>query len=164
MASIQEQIVLGTWSEPELHALIAASSRIRDTGQRIEYLSRQFLGVAYGAATLRGDQMTEEVLVINLGAVDCFTFIDYVEAMRLSASLAEFKEMVKRVRYRSGIVAFRERNHFFSDWARHDDRFVRDVTGEIGGVHTVSTAKMLNKRENGSLLIPGVVERERVVT
>jgi hypothetical protein len=164
MASLKEQIVLGRWEEAELHALIAASSEIREPGRRIEYLSRPFLGVPYQAATLRGDQTTEEVLVINLGAVDCFTFIDYVEAMRLSVSFAGFREALKRVRYRSGVVGFSERNHFFSDWVRQDGGSVRDVTGIIGGFHAVSTPKTLNMREDGTLLIPGVAPREKVVT
>lgn len=164
MPPYQEQIIFGAWSEAELHALITASSGIGDVGRRIEYLSRRFLGVPYAAATLRGDEMTDEVLVVNLGAVDCFTLIDYVEAMRLSASFAEFRDKLRRVRYRAGIVAFRERNHFFSDWVLHNSGFVRDATAEIGGIDAVRAPKRLNKKDDGTFLIPGVDQRGCVVT
>ena len=52
---MNEKIVLGKWTEERLDRLIAEGSLITDTGERIEFLSRQFLGTAYREATLIGD-------------------------------------------------------------------------------------------------------------
>ena len=45
--------------------------------------------------------------------MDCFTYLDYVEALRLSNSYEEFNPKVKDIRYKNGKVSFQNRNHFF---------------------------------------------------
>ena len=75
---------------------------------------------------------TPEVLTINLAGVDCFTLLDYVEAMRLSASFDDFKKNLKKIRYQSGIVDYQHRNHFFTDWIEFNSDLVADVTKQIG--------------------------------
>jgi len=153
---------LGRWSGESLDRLIRRAARIREPGRRIGAISEEFLGVPYRGFTLVGDRDTPETFVINLEGVDCFTFIDYVEAMRISASFVEFKENLARVRYRSGAVAFRERNHFFSDWIQSADPFVRDVTDEVGGTASQRAVRVLNAKEDGTFFLPGIdaVERE----
>src|SRR3989337_2511323 len=98
------QTHLGKWTIEELDRLLHDSSLIADVGERIGFLSKQFLGVAYQESTLVGDSHTPEDLVIHLQGVDCFTLIDYVEAMRLSGFFSEFTENLRRVRYRKGEV------------------------------------------------------------
>ena len=41
---MKEKILLGTWSEERLDRLIAESAKIKDIGERIAFLSKQFLG------------------------------------------------------------------------------------------------------------------------
>ena len=112
----EKRIILGVFSREQLDRLMRESLRIGDAGKRIDFLSRQFLGIDYAESTLIGDKGSPEVFVINLAGVDCLTFIEYVEAMRHSGSYSDFESNLKRVRYRSGIVAFAKRNHFFTDW------------------------------------------------
>jgi len=160
---VAEAIIrLGRWSGESLDRLIRRAARIREPGPRIGTISGEFLGVPYRGSTLVGDRDTAEAFVIDLEGVDCFTFIDYVEAMRISASFVEFKANLARVRYRSGVVAFGERNHFFSDWIQSADRFVGDVTDQVGGRALRRAVKVLNAREDGTLFLPGIdaVERE----
>ena len=111
--------------------MLAAARGIEGTGRRIEFLSRQFLGVPYKESTLIGTEHTPEMFTINLDAVDCFTYLDYVEAMRRSNNFATFKETLKIVRYREGKVDYTSRNHFFTDWIESNP-FVRDVTADVG--------------------------------
>lgn len=152
----------GRWTEKALDDLILKSSKIVDTGERIAFLSRQFLGMGYRESTLGVNTEGAEELVINLAAVDCFTFIDYVEAMRLSRSFAGFAEKLKKVRYRNADVSFEDRNHFFSDWRDSNGDFVEDVTAKVGGGYAVRVEKMLNEKEDGGNWVPGisVVRRE----
>ena len=153
---------LGRFSEEQINAMLVKSSRMSDHSKRIGFLSGQLLGTGYRESTLIGDRDTPEVFVINLEGVDCFTFIDYVEAMRLSGSPAEFRDTLIRVRYRGGVVSFENRNHFFTDWREFNADLVDDVTGKIGGAKTEKTKEILNQKEDGTSILPGIqpVQRE----
>jgi len=106
---------------------------------------------------------TPEVFVIDLQGVDCFTYLDYIEAMRLSRSFSEFRKNLKKVRYRSGKVAFKNRNHFFTDWRVFNSAYVDDITAKVGGPGTRSVRKVLNLRKDGTYFLPGIAPREREI-
>jgi hypothetical protein len=155
-----ESFILGRWTEKILNAMMREAAEILDAGEGIAFISEKFLGLPYQEKTLIGDIKTTEVFVINLSAVDCFTFLDCVEAMRLSASFSEFKENLRRVRYKTGKVAFENRNHFFSDWAIFNAELVDDVTREIGGENTIKVNKTLNVKQDGMHFVPGIQPRD----
>ena len=157
------KILLGKWTKEGLNFMSRAGSKISVISQRIDFLSGQFLGIPYRKNALAGDMNTPEVFVVDLEGVDCFTFIDYIEAMRLSGSFAEFLKNLKRVRYRSGYVAFKKRNHFFTDWAEFNSDFIDDVTEKIGGNKTRKVIKMLNDRGGGKRFLPGIRPRKREI-
>lgn len=157
------RITLGSWSGNRIDELLARASKIDNVGDRIAFLSHPFLGTPYGESTLVGDLRTTEELVVNLAALDCFTFIDYIEAMRMASSFEEFLVALKKVRYREGIVSYAGRNHFFSDWSEHNGLFVRDVTGRIGADRVRRTAKILNVRSDGSAFLEGIPARMRSI-
>jgi hypothetical protein len=152
----------GRLLQNEISGTLRNASGISDTGERIAYLSGLFLDTEYQESTLSGSVDTDEELVIDLEGVDCFTFIDYIEAMRLSGSFPEFIENLKRVRYREGEVSFEKRNHFFTDWGEHNSGFLTDVTEAVGTGNARRTMKRLNLKNDGGCLIEGidVVERE----
>jgi hypothetical protein len=156
-------INLGNWTQDKLDHIMHRSSKIKDAGSRINFLSRQFLSMDYKESTLIGDANTEEVFVINLEGIDCFTYIDYIEAMRLSGSFSEFKKNLKKVRYRAGEVAFKNRNHFFTDWREFNSEFVDDATEQIGAQKTKSITKILNQKEDGTYFLEGIYPREREI-
>jgi hypothetical protein len=81
-----------------------------------------------------------EALYIDMEIFDCQSFIEYslalTQARRLASPTYEaFKERVKRLRYRNGVVSYGARLHYFSDWiyANEKQGIMRDVTKEIGG-------------------------------
>src|SRR4030065_1517658 len=160
----KEFILLGKWTSEKLDAILHESSKINDAGLRIDYLSKQLLGTPYQESTLVGDINTPEVFVINLEGVDCFTLLDYIESMRRSFSLDEFKENLKKVRYRGGEISFKNRNHFFTDWCEFNSNFIDDVTVQIGGKKVRSIMKLLNQREDGSYYLPGIKLEDRLIT
>jgi hypothetical protein len=160
----RERMDFGKWTAHDLDALIRRSSLLKGIARRVEFISRQFLGLSYGASTLIGGVEEREVFVINLRHVDCFTFLDYVEALRLSDTISSFRDMVKQVRYQQGIVSYGERNHFFIDWADRSGASVSDVTGAVGRDVTRTYEKKLNDRGDGSLLLPGIPPRNRVIS
>ncbi len=163
MITMYEKLIdLGKFSKDGLDQIIRKASEIRYTGKRIDFLSRQLLNLDYVESTLIGDTNTSEVFVINLKGVDCFTFIDYIEAMRLSCSFSEFKVNLKKVRYKSGIVAFENRNHFFTDWREFNSDFIDNITEEIGAKNMIRVKKTLNQKKDRTYFLPGIqtVKRE----
>ncbi|MEE9542989.1 MAG: N-acetylmuramoyl-L-alanine amidase-like domain-containing protein [Thermodesulfobacteriota bacterium] len=156
-----EEILTGEWTEDRLNNLLKEASAIADPGARAAFISERFLNTPYAESTLTGGIDTEELFVINLSAFDCFTFIDCIEAMRSSASYSLFKENLKNLRYRSGTVGFKNRNHFFTDWAEFNSGLVVDVTEEIGGERSASVAKRLNVGKGGTPILPGIEPRPR---
>ncbi len=157
-----ESVHLGKWDSISLEQMLGAAATISGTWERIEYLSEQFLGTPYEEATLIGSPDVPEKLVVCLRAVDCFTYIDYVEAMRSSSSFEGFKEQLRAVRYRLGVVAYETRKHFFSDWMETPG--VRDVSAAVGLGKAGSVVKVLNRKGDGSPFLPGVAERTRELT
>ena len=160
---MKEYINLGAWSENYIDCILRDSIHFKATGERIALISEKFLSTPYKKTTLVGGIDESEVFVINLDGLDCFTFIDYVEAMRLSGSFDEFKENLKRIRYQSGEVDYRKRNHFFTYWAEFNRRYVLDVTGVIGGDKTKKIIKILNENQDRTCLLQGVRPRQREI-
>lgn len=159
----KENILLGRWTKRNLDEVLRSAGAIKQTGKRIEFLSRQFLGTPYEESTLIGGPDAPETFTINLEGVDCFTLLDYVEAMRLSRSFFEFKKTLKRVRYRSGKVAYTYRRHFFTDWTDKGS-WIKDVTAEVGGKNFRTVHKTINDRGDGSCFLTGISPAERDVT
>jgi len=160
---MKELIIIGRWTEKKLNHLLNESSKIHDCGARINFLSRQLLNTPYKESTLIGDVKTPEVFVINLEYIDCFTFLDYVEAMRISSSFTEFKDNLKKIRYQSGKIDFVNRNHFFTDWREFNQDLVSDVTEFVGSGKSRSVRKTLNKRDDGTPFIEGIPYRDREI-
>lgn len=154
---------MGRFSRETLDSILYQASEIKDIGMRIDFISNQFKGVDYKESTLIGDINTPEVFIINLEEVDCFTFLDYIEAMRLSSSFTEFKENVRKIRYKAGIISFKNRNHFFTDWREFNSHIVSDVTKEIGCEKTVEIQKIINLKEDGTLSLEGIEPFQREI-
>jgi hypothetical protein len=161
---MEELIKLGTWSEEKLDRILRETWRLSDPSNKIAFLSKEFLETPYNASTLIGNGETSEVFVINLEHVDCFTYLDYVEAMRLSQSYNEFVTNLQRIRYRAGRVSYPGRNHFFTDWIDGNKKNVRDITGEAGSGKSRKITKTLNDKGNGTYYLSAVPCRQRVIT
>lgn len=160
---MEDRIILGKFTMEEINNIIEKASCIQDISERINTLSRYFIGVEYGESTLIGGKDIPEVFIINLEKMDCFTFLDYVEAMRVSRSFSEFVINLKRVRYKDGVVTFENRNHFFTDWLEYNSDFVDEVTDIIGSQKIDIIKKILNIKENGTLFLPGILSTEREI-
>ncbi len=167
MSDLRETRIIfvpGRRSRADVLRLLTESLRIKDTAEKLEFLSGWFLGVPYQEFTLTGSDSGPEQLIINLQGVDCFTLLDYIEAMRHASTYDEFTERLIKTRYRDGAVSFSHRNHFFTDWRENNPDSIRDVTEQIGGPRTITDNKTLNKKEDGTLFIKGLRSLERDVS
>jgi hypothetical protein len=157
------KIDLGSWHEKQIDRLLNDANKIKNVSEKIDFISLMFLNTKYKGETLIGDKNTKEVFVINLREVDCFTFIDYVEAMRRSLSFNEFKRKLKNVRYQKGIIDFSMRNHFFTDWAEFNSDYIVNVTEKIGEDKTKKVEKDLNHKKDGTFFLLGLPSKKRTV-
>ena len=153
-----------SWTTESLATLALSSKNRNGVSEQINFLSEQFLDTPYKANTLIGDAETPEQLTVNLSGLDCFTYIDYVEALRLSDSYPTFMDTLQSIRYKNSTVHFTNRNHFFSDWTVHNKDNITDVTAEVGGDAAVSVEKNLNVKKDGTNFLPGIQSVKRTVT
>jgi len=137
-----------------------ATGENRNKGEIIKNVSASFLGAPYVANMLIGSSASPEKLVIDFRGLDCFTYLDYVEALRKSYSSSEFVKNIIRTRYADNEVSYSHRKHFFTDWAHEKPLNAKDVTSEID-FNAVTVTKTLNRRSDGGEFEPllGIIKR-----
>ena len=120
----------------------------------IDTLSAHFLNTPYKSHALIGDANTTEKLVANLSGVDCFTYIDYLEAIKRADDMESFLRELKNTRYIDANVSFSKRKHFFTDWLK-SERY-KDVTQEIGKSASTKVTKYLNRKNKKEVYLKGI--------
>lgn len=142
--------------EGSLIGRLISEARTRPrVSQRINFISRSFLGVRYRADTLIGGPRNKEVLVVRDDAFDCVTFCEVVLAAALARDLTEFEAFLRRIRYQHGEVKWDERNHYFADWSRRavENRICRPVAMEP----SITIEKTVNWQNQGQRHVSLVV-------
>ncbi|MEG8064070.1 DUF1460 domain-containing protein [Xanthomonas hortorum pv. gardneri] len=141
----------------------ASTHRGLSPGHLIKLLSAEFLGTPYQANMLQGSATTPEQLIIDFRGLDCFTYLDYVEAARHAHSQQDFVDRVILTRYVDGIIGFTSRKHFFSDWVARPYQLADDITATLSP-RAVSVDKALNLKADGSNYLPGLPVVQRSIT
>ncbi len=154
---------LGHWTRIQIEQLQSEVQDIPDPAGKITLISAAFLKTPYRSNTLIGSSETDEIFVLRLDGVDCFTFLDYVEALRRSTNFAEFETVLRQVRYTNGEVTFLQRHHFFSAWGNVPLAPLRDVTSQVGGSKTRWVVKQLNQKGDGTLYLAGYPVKKQVI-
>ena len=159
----QKPFDLGHWNQIKIEQLQDKAKDIADPGDKVALISEAFLKTPYLANTLIGSAETSEIFTLRLDGVDCFTFLDYVEALRRSVDFEGFKEALRYIRYRNGKVTFLDRNHFFSVWGNTFLAPLRDITAQVGGTNVRWVEKYLNQKGDGTLYLPGYPVKKQVI-
>ena len=156
---------ISSQSEQILQTLLTVGKDASRAGlsERSETVSRQFLGVPYGANTLVGSATEPEQLVIELQKLDCFTYADYVEALKRAKNREEFIDSLIQVRYKGGVVGFQNRKHFFTDWSVSTPAIATDVTTSLSA-NSIQVTKTLNKKDSGGVYLPGIPVVPRTIS
>lgn len=156
--SLQAQTLWDGASQQRLAAIFAGGFRHQaGAGADVAALSAQFLGVPYRAHTLVGSEHTPERLVVDLQGMDCFTFLDYVEALHRSRGERSFLPALVATRYNEGQLDFHHRRHFFSDWAARAPVNAIDITKSLSPA-AQTVVKRLNAKPGaaGAEYVPGL--------
>lgn len=150
--SYAEKLDLANWDKKNLSNFLLNNANNFDS-VKVKNITDKFLNTTYKANTMIGSPTQKEELVIDLANLDCFTFIDYVEAMKRSKNFNEFKENLIRLRYQSGNIDYTFRNHFFTDWIRYNG--FENITSSLYK-KTKQVTKTLNLSKTGKPFLKGI--------
>ncbi|GIR29460.1 hypothetical protein CM15mP43_10840 [bacterium] len=118
--------------------------------------SKTLVGTPYVNNVLIGSKKIDEVFIIDLNRLDCFTYVEYVHALANSNNYLEFKNKVREYRYYKGEVNFYNRNHFFIDWIN----FLG--LSQVEGAD-LKERKILNKKNETEKYLEGIPLKEKYI-
>jgi cell wall-associated NlpC family hydrolase len=133
--------------------LLSQTSNAACAGDRIDALSRSFLGYPYMANPLIGSAHTAEEFTASLDGFDCVTYIETVLALSRARRVDDFADWLRKIRYEQGRIHWRRRNHYMTAWIRNNicNGILRRVSP--GAAATVSRERVLN-------VVPGLAARK----
>ena len=119
-------------------------------GQRVVAVGKTFLGTNYVANTL--DLGLEEPLVVNLGGLDCTTFVENVLVFtRLigqeNPNFNDYINLLENIRYRDGQRSgYGSRLHYFSEWLSNNEEkgWLKVIGQEVGGTPMAKTLDFMS--------------------
>ncbi len=137
--------------ERQLAEAIEQAQRSPVIADRIEQISRVFLGTPYGQYPLGEGNGVEPQPRWRADMVDCQTYVETVLAMANSKDLAVAKALLDDIRYREPPISFSSRNHFTeAQWlpANVAKGYLREETTEID--RAAPSATLVLRREQWS--------------
>ncbi len=151
----------GLAGEARIGKLIEDAKALPTVSQRIAFISGALRGARYRAYTLIGGPYRPEKFVVRDDGFDCVTFCETVLSAAIAHDLGEFETHLRAIRYHNGIVAWRERNHYFFEWCRNNvaNKVCRWIAMD-GGIEikkTVDSQKGLSRRKFSMPVIPSAV-------
>ena len=144
--------------EARIAALIGAALVLPSVAQRIDFIAAALRGTSYRSYTLIGGPRRAEKFVVRDDGFDCVTFCETVLAAATARDLGEFETNLKAIRYHNGVVAWRERNHYFFDWSQHniDNKACRAIAmdGSVELQKSIFWHRELGRRRFSMTVIP----------
>ncbi len=116
---------------------------------KMDYYSDLFLGATYDGGPLGEgvNGLYDQDPLQSFTKFDCTTFVETIMALSLSKSRRDFREQLKDIRYKNGVVRYTERNHFISlDWIKNNSKILKDITSEVGREDTLFAKTIIDKK------------------
>jgi Protein of unknown function (DUF1460) len=149
----------GSTAAARIDRLIEEARGKGPIAQRLDFISDALRGTRYQGYTLIGGPSLPEKFVVRDDAFDCVTFCETVLAAAIAGNRSEFDSVLRIVRYHNGVVAWRERNHYFFEWCQHnvENKTCRwiNVDGAVEIKKTVDSQRGLSTRRFAMRVIPG---------
>lgn len=139
-------------SRQRVEQLISKTTSNGSAGNRIEVLSREFLGLPYKTNPLIGSAGTPEIFTVSLDSFDCVTYMETVLAMSLARSVDDFTEWLRKIRYEGGRVDWHRRNHYMTAWIRNNRK--------LGAVRPLAANVKHVEKQRVLDMVPGLPPRE----
>lgn len=138
--------------------LIGEARGLPHISQRIDFISAALRGTRYLGYSLIGSPRRPETFVVRDDGFDCVTYCETVLAAARCETIGTFAPELKKIRYHHGVVAWRERNHYFFEWCQRnvDNNVCRwlDMDGSVEITKTVDSQQGLSRRRFVMRVIP----------
>jgi len=130
----------------EVSRILEATGSQREMSQRVDRISKSFLGRPYAEGLLGGGPDLPEEVRIGFTAFDCVTYMETVLALALVTKREEFVDTIRRIRYQDGKIDWFHRNHYMIDWLRNNERagFVKSLSAGHLTVEKTCTLSIIN--------------------
>jgi hypothetical protein len=135
-------------SRRRIQHLLSTTRTNPSVGARIEFLSREFIGHPYTTTPLIGSAEQPEEFIASLDGFDCVTYVETVLALARASKVDEFSDWLRRIRYESGRVDWKKRNHYMTRWIRNNTR--------LGAVRRVSMRVPLTMKRRTLRVVSGL--------
>jgi cell wall-associated NlpC family hydrolase len=99
--------------------ILKASSQLRTIGERLNFISAQFLGKPYIIGPLIGSDTEPEMFTATYNGFDCVTYLETCLALAWAQKAEEVNDLLRAIRYRNGNVAWEDRLHYTTDWNQY---------------------------------------------
>lgn len=123
--------------------ILKAASQFPTIGERLNFISAQFIGKPYLIGPLIGSDTKPEVFTATYDGFDCVTYLETCLALAWAKNADEVNDVLRTIRYRNGNVKWEDRLHYTTDWSKYHIKrgdFI-DITR---GDDTLSRTKEIN--------------------
>jgi cell wall-associated NlpC family hydrolase len=112
---------------------------------RIDLISEKLIGEPYKGNPLIGSASMPEVFTASMKGFDCVTYVETVLALAQAADVPQFTEGLRQIRYFSGKIDWKRRNHYMTDWIRNNIRsgWIHRVGGWRSSVEKIRTLNVV---------------------
>jgi len=119
--------------------LLAKAKTNSNLGDRIKVISSLLMGYPYVIHPLTGSKTQPETFVTRMDGFDCVTYVETVLALAESKNIDDFPERLREFRYEHGIVEWRKRLHYTTEWADYHIRrgILLDLTVGEGTIERI---------------------------
>ncbi|MEE3928309.1 N-acetylmuramoyl-L-alanine amidase-like domain-containing protein [Mycoplasmopsis ciconiae] len=136
-----------------------------DKNQKILKISEMMLGHQYVGDYLVGSPTVAEELIVDLYRLDCFTYLDYVNALITAKNIDTFIDNLKATRYKNSQVEYSKRKHYFTDWELSEPAIVKNLVVDSLGSDNIVKHEIKNLNViKGKVNIQGASEGSRTIS
>jgi hypothetical protein len=99
--------------------LLKEAAAFPTIGERLKFITAQFLGKPYIVGPLIGSDTEPEKFTATYDGFDCVTYLETCLALAWAKKAEEVNDLLKEIRYRNGDVAWVYRLHYTTDWNKY---------------------------------------------
>ncbi len=123
--------------------ILKQSAKFVTIGERLRFITSQFLGKPYVVWPLIGSDEIPEQFTATYDAFDCVTYLETCLALAWAKNVDEVNHLLREIRYRNGNVKWEDRLHYTTDWSKYHVKRgdFEDITR---GEDTLSRTKEIN--------------------
>ena len=99
--------------------ILQVTTKLPTLGERLQFITAQFLGKPYIINPLIGSSDAPEVFTATYDGFDCVTLVETSLALAWAKKAADVNDLLREIRYRDGKISWSTRLHYTTDWSKY---------------------------------------------